>query len=123
MSRFAWAGLLACLLTPAVRATTVPLQWGEQRRFEMERTLPAGGRLEVCGPVTPAEPVDWTFHADGVLAFSILHRLGHRSLVSERRQRVKALQGKFKAEQAYPHCWVWINRGQQPVRLALMLRY
>ena len=38
-------------------------------------------------------------------------------------RRARALQGRFVAQQAYPHCWVWINRGSQPVRLALMLRY
>jgi len=123
--RLALSILLGLLCTSAWAAPTHTrsIEWGSANRFEGEQGLAQGETLEVCGPLAKGQAVQWTFHADGVLAFDIHHLLGKRVYYGEKRLRTKGLQGRYEAPEAVNYCWRWTNRGAAPVRMAFMLRH
>jgi hypothetical protein len=109
--------VLACT---AVRAAElVPIRWGEAQRFELQRALPAGQVLEVCGPLAAGQAVDWQFVASAPLAFNIHHHVGKRVFYAERRQRTKSLTARFAPAEAAEYCWMWTAKTDTQLQLLL----
>ncbi len=101
----------------------VRIAWGQAQRFELQRQIAGGGVLEVCGPLSPRQAVDWQFVASGALSFSIHHRIGKQRVYAERRHRTKSLTSRLKPELAADFCWSWTAPVNEPIQLQLLLRH
>jgi hypothetical protein len=104
-------------------AEVVNIDWGKSQRFEMQRSIAPGQVLELCGPLSKGQGVDWQFVADHPLAFNIHHHIGKQIQYAERRTRTKSLTSRFVPEQATDYCWMWTAPAQQAVRVQVLLRY
>lgn len=118
-------GLLLCWLGigAAQAAELVTIDWGEARRFELQRRIEAGKVLEVCGPLPAGQAIDWQFVADAPLAFNIHHHVGKQVQYAERRARTKTMTARFTPVDAADYCWMWTAPKTAAVQLQLLLRH
>lgn len=101
----------------------IPIVWSSQQRFDVNRTIPEGQVLEVCGGLAVGQGVEWRFSADQVVAFNIHHHVGKQTFYAVRRGKTRGLTQRFTPEQATDYCWMWTAPPQSPVHLKLSLRY
>lgn len=114
------AACTAMACAPA-RADVVDIAWSAEGRFEHRAEVAPGGFAEVCGKLARGAAVRWAFEAAGPLDFNIHYHQGEKVVFPV--QRAGAAKGaatlKVKLDQDY--CWMWTNKGSQPLVLRLTL--
>lgn len=110
-----------CALACGARADLIDIQWTEDGGFAQSRTIAPGKFVEVCGPLTPGQGIQWSFEADRAVDFNIHYHVGKDVRYPAKQDRVTALQGRLVADAPQDHCWMWVNKSAAAVRLALRL--
>jgi hypothetical protein len=106
---------------PLARAEVVEIRWDVQGRFEHAAVVAPGQFAEVCGKLTRAEAVAWSFESDQPLAFNIHYHQGKQVVTPEKRDGVSRADGWLEAAVEQDHCWMWRNQSAAPAKLDLRL--
>lgn len=112
---------LACL-SPAARATLLPLAWDASGQMSRTLAVPAGKFLEICGKVRAGEVIDWQFEAAAPLDFNIHFHEGDKVEYPEKRDATPTLAGTFRPGREHDYCWMWTNRSANAVSVSIRLR-
>lgn len=112
---------LSLLAAAPLRAEIVDIRWSAEQRFEHRFTVAPGKFAELCGALPQGAEVRWAFDADAALDFNVHYHVGREVVYPERRPARLSAEGLLTAALAQDYCWMWTNRGAQPVRLDVRL--
>lgn len=114
--------LMLCALAGGASAAVQEIRWNEAGVHAQAVEIAAGKFAEVCGPLKAGEQVAWSFEADGPLNFNIHFHEGEKVTYPARENGVSQRKGELKVPQGQDYCWMWSNKGTQPVKLKLELQ-
>ncbi|MCX9158173.1 hypothetical protein OPU71_18780 [Niveibacterium sp. 24ML] len=78
--------------------------------------LPGKGH-EDCRLLDAGQGMAYRFTADAPLEFNVHRHDGETVISPVQIARAKALDAIFDADVRAEWCWMWVNRGREPVRL------
>lgn len=114
---------LALALSAAWAAcAAAPLEWDGQGSAQRVLAVAAGQSESLCLPLRPPQRVVWAFVAPAPLDFELRFGDGSRPAPAVRHPAAQEARDQFEVRQNREHCWVWTNRGGQPVQVAVQLR-
>lgn len=116
---FALALALSALGTAA---TPKPPAWNAQGAAQQVLTVEPSQVQSLCMPLRANQRVVWAFVAQAPLDFDLQFNDGSRLVPSARRQGVQEARDQLDVAQTREHCWIWRNRGEQPVQVSVQLR-
>jgi len=116
-----WAGILLALVSVAARAEVVDINWTYDGRFGYEALLAAGGSVEICGPLSVADTVEWTLKSDTPLDINIHYHLGEDVVYPLKESGATDLQHVLSVEVAQTYCWMLTNSHDKPAVIQLDL--
>lgn len=121
--RLDWLAALAALLVgaPSAWAEVVEIRWDAQGRFEHTAEVAPGRFAEVCGRLSRAEAVAWSFEARQPLDFNVHYHAGKQVVTPEKRDAALRADGKLEATIEQDYCWMWSNKSGVPTKLELRL--
>jgi hypothetical protein len=117
------AGVLSAaalgLCAGLARAEVIDLQWHDGGRFERSLTVLPGKFVELCGPLRPGPPIQWSFKADRALDFNIHYHVDKDVRYPAKKDQVKSLQGVLAVDAPQDYCWMWVNKSPLPAKVAV----
>ena len=113
--------LLTVLMPIAASAEIVEIKWAEGV-FTHKASIAPKKFLEVCGKQKKGEAVNWTFNGTAPTDFNIHYHVGKDVSYPENRKGVASAEGSLVAPLDQDFCWMWTNRGAQPLDLELKLK-
>jgi hypothetical protein len=117
-----WAALAALLVgAPSAWADVVEIRWDAQGRFEHTAVVAPGKFAEVCGKLSRAEAVAWSFESEQPLDFNIHYHEGKQVVTPEKRDAALRADGRLEAVIQQDYCWMWSNKSGMPAKLDLRL--
>lgn len=117
------AALLLMLGLVAIAGAAVQdIRWSEAGVHAQTIEVAPAKFAEVCGPLKAGQRVAWSFEADGPLNFNIHYHEGEKVTYPARENAVSKRDGELKVELDQGYCWMWSNKGTQPVKLKLELQ-
>lgn len=99
----------------------VDIAWSTDGRFAHKATLAAGKFVELCGKLAVGENVRWNFTAAGPVDFNIHYHVGKDVVFPAKQAQVAAGRDVLRVAAAQDYCWMWTNKGTQPVSLTVEL--
>jgi len=112
---------LTLLAVAPLRAELVEIRWSAEQRFEHRFNVAPGRFAELCGPLAQGAEVRWAFDAAAPLDFNIHYHVGREVVYPVRQPLQVRAEGTLAAAVAQDYCWMWSNRGAQPVPLVVRL--
>lgn len=114
---------MALAVAGTVSGAVQEIRWNDAGLHAQALDVAPGKFAEVCGPLKAGEQVTWSFEADGPMNFNIHYHEGDKVSYPARENGVSKRAGELKVELDHGYCWMWSNKGTQPVRLKLELRH
>jgi hypothetical protein len=105
-----WGALLTLFLL-------MMLVHGGAAAAAFERVIPPGQFEEHCVKLEPNATLTYRFVASGAVEFNIHHHRGKDVLYPVKRDRIRKLEGRFRARASDDYCLMWENKGKQTVTL------
>lgn len=99
----------------------VDIAWSTDGRFAHKATLAAGKFVELCGKLAVGENVRWNFTAAEPVDFNIHYHVGKDVVFPAKQAQVAAGRDVLRVAAAQDYCWMWTNKGTQPVSLTVEL--
>ena len=112
---------LTLLAGMPLHAEIVDIRWSAEQRFEHRFTVAPGRFAELCGALGQGAAVRWDFDAESPLDFNIHYHVGREVVYPVRQPAQARAEGTLAVTLAQDYCWMWSNRGAQPVRLSVRL--
>lgn len=112
---------LSLLAGTPLHAEIVDIRWSAEQRFEHRFTVAPGKFAELCGALAQGAEVRWAFEADAALDFNVHYHVGREVVYPERQAAQRRAEGTLAAALTQDYCWMWTNRGVQPVQLSVRL--
>lgn len=97
------------------------IAWSTDGRFAHKATLAAGKFVELCGKLAVGENVRWNFTAAEPVDFNIHYHVGKDVVFPAKQAQVAAGRDVLRVAAAQDYCWMWTNKGTQPVSLTVEL--
>lgn len=113
--------LPALLAAAPLRAEIVEIRWTAEQRFEHRFSVAPGKFAELCGAPGQGAEVRWAYEADAALDFNVHYHVGREVVYPVRQPAQAQAAGTLVAAVAQDYCWMWTNRGAQPVALVVRL--
>jgi hypothetical protein len=113
--------LLGALLASAAQAGVADIVWDAQNRFAHEAHVEPGKFAEVCGKVTRGQSIAWRYTADKPMDFNIHYHVGI-TVVYLARKTAATARSKLRVTSNEDHCWMWVNKSDEPAALSLTLQ-
>jgi hypothetical protein len=115
MKRVVLFGLLLTLGGGVRAAGVIDIAWDARGRFAHDQQVEPGQFAEICGPLQKGDAIAWQYQGNAALDFNIHYHVGETVIYPLRKPSAKAARGQN-------YCWMWTNKGQQPVALKAALR-
>lgn len=115
--------LFAAMLGGATaQAAVVDITWNAEGRFEQRLDVAPGGFAELCGALDKGQAVAWRFDSSAELAFNVHYHLGNDVVYPVKNPGTSRADGRLVVDPSQTYCWMWSNKGKQPVRLQVELK-
>jgi hypothetical protein len=121
MTRVVLFGLLLALGGGVRAAGVIDIAWDAQGRFAHEQQVEPGQFAEICGKLQKGEAIAWQYQGSAALDFNIHYHVGETVIYPLRKPSAKAARGRLRVVLDQDYCWMWTNKGAQPVALSLTL--
>ncbi|RQO53450.1 hypothetical protein DBR47_23795 [Paucibacter sp. KBW04] len=105
----------------AAQAELVEIRWNENAKFAHSSEIAPGKFLEVCGKLGPSAPVQWSFKAQQALNFNIHFHEGEKVGYPAKADGLLAAAGVLKPSAEQDFCWMWSNKSDKAVAVAVEL--
>lgn len=116
----ALAAAFTCGSAPA-SSHIVDIAWSPEGRFLHQAPIAAGKFVELCGKLAVGQEVRWRFTAGAPVDFNIHYHVGKDAVFPVKQAQVAAGGDSLKVAAAQDYCWMWTNKGTQPVSLTVEL--
>jgi hypothetical protein len=115
--------LAAATLSGAALGAThiVDIAWPPDGRFAHKVQIAAGKFVEVCGKLAVGEGLRWSFTAAAPVDFNIHYHVGKEAVFPARQTQVSSGRDTLNVAVAQDYCWMWTNKGRDPVSLTVDL--
>ncbi len=97
------------------------IDW-ENRAFEKSASIAPKKSLEICGAFDKAEAITWQFKGSAATDFNIHYHVGKNVNYPKKSKGTQAASGKFVIPVDQTYCWMWTNKGSEPVTLNVTLK-
>jgi hypothetical protein len=84
---------------------------------ELETELQPKGIEELCVELAAGETVGYWFESSAPLDFNVHWHRGKQVHYPVKRDRVRRLEGRFRAREAQTYCLMWTSRAAKPLTL------
>jgi hypothetical protein len=121
VSRSIISGLLGLGAISASRAAIVDLDWVD-RSFTKDASIAPQKFLEVCGALKKGETVSWQFEGSAATDFNIHYHVGKKVTYPRQLKGVASATGKLAVPIDQDYCWMWTNKGSEPVNINVTLK-
>ena len=105
----------------ASHAELVDIKWGDGA-FAHKASIAPSKFLEVCGKLKKDDSIDWRFKGTGPTNFNIHYHVGKDVVYPENRKEIGSADGKLRVSLDQDFCWMWSNKGTQPVEVEVQLK-
>ena len=102
-------------------AEIVDLDWVD-RSFTRDASIAPQKFLEVCGALKKGETVAWQFKASAATDFNIHYHVGKKVTYPQKRKGVASATGQLVVPIDQDYCWMWTNKGGEPVSMSVTLK-
>ena len=99
----------------------VDIAWGADGSFRHATHVAPGRFAEVCGALPAGASVRWRFEASAPVDFNIHYHVGKDVVYPAKAGAQTQAADRLDATVAQDYCWMWTNRGSNPVRLSVEL--
>ena len=115
--------LASATLSGAALAAThiVDIAWSPNGRFAHEAQIAAGKFVEVCGKLAAGNGVRWSFAVAAPVDFNIHYHVGKEAVFPAKQAQVTVGRDTLNVTVAQDYCWMWTNKGSNPVTLTVEL--
>lgn len=116
--------LLLAAALPAVALASghiVDIAWDPKGRFAHQASIAPGKFVELCGKLEKGRGVAWSFEAPAPLNFNIHYHQGKDVVYPAQQDQVREGRALLTVALAQDYCWMWSNKGDQPVLLRAAL--
>lgn len=115
--------ICALAFTSAAQASSliVELRWAGDGSFNHTATVAAGKFVEVCGRLEQGASVRWSFESAMPVDFNIHYHVGKEAVFPARQTQVSSGRDTLNVAVAQDYCWMWTNKGRDPVSLTVDL--
>lgn len=114
--------LFTLLLALPARAEVIDIQWAADGSFALQRSVPAGKVVEVCGKVAAGVRVAWAYEASAPLDFNVHYHVGKDVVFPKQLEHTAAAKDTLAAATEQDYCWMWSNKNKAAAQLSLTLR-
>lgn len=121
ISRLVVSGLLGLGAISASHAAIVELDWVDHS-FSKEASIAPQKFLEICGALKKGETIAWQFKGSASTDFNIHYHVGKKVSYPQNRKGVASASGKLAVPMDQDYCWMWINKGNEPVNISVKLK-
>lgn len=112
---------LFLLQTQLAAAGSVAIVWDPQANFQYEGSLKPTEILELCGKLSAATTIDWSFNASQALVSSVYFRQGDTPKNLAQFPSRERLSYHINLSAAQEYCWKWINTNPKPAQIKVNL--
>jgi hypothetical protein len=113
--------LLVGMVARVEASPAIEVDFGKQARYELRQRLQPGEHLEVCAKLVRGTELRSSFRAGAPLDFNVHHHLGTEVVYAVEKTGLSSYQHRLHAGLDQHYCWMWSNKGAEPVELALKL--
>ena len=104
----------------ADRVEIIHVDWTE-RSFSHTSSIAPTKILEVCDRSKQGDTITWQFKGSAATDFNIHYHVGKQVSYPKKGKGVMADSGKLAIPADRGYCWMWTNRGKEPVNLSVEL--
>ena len=122
MNKLTLPCLLALAAATAAHAELVEIRWSEAGRFEHKASIAPGKFAEVCGKLPKGQTVAWNFRTEAPTNFNIHYHEGKKVSYPAKIDGAGAAEGQLLAAVDQDYCWMWSNKSERALTLALTLQ-
>lgn len=119
--RYLLGGLAGAFCAVATGSPIVDITWSADGRFQHQSQVAAGKFAEVCGKLAEGASIRWKFETSSPTDFNIHYHVGKDVVYPQKRAQTRAAEGVLAVSVPQDYCWMWTNKGPQPVSLKLEL--
>lgn len=121
VSRLVVSGLLGLGGIGISHAAIVDLDWVD-RSFTKDASIAPQKFLEVCGTLKKGETIAWQFKGSAATDFNIHYHVGKQATYPQKRKGVASAAGTLPVPADRNYCWMWSNKGKEPVSINVTLK-
>ena len=121
VSRLIISGLLCWGTFSASYAAIVDINW-VGRSFAKDASIAPQKFLEVCGGLKKGEAVAWQFKGSAATDFNIHYHVGKKVIYPQKRKGAASASGKMAVPMDRDYCWMWTNKGIEPINVSVTLK-
>ena len=121
VSRLIISGLLCWGTFSASYAAIVDINW-VGRSFAKDASIAPQKFLEVCGGLKKGEAVAWQFKGSAATDFNIHYHVGKKVIYPQKRKGAASDSGKMAVPMDRDYCWMWTNKGIEPINVSVTLK-
>ena len=114
--------LLAALAAQAAQAEIVDIRWTGDGRFDHQATVAPAKFVELCGKLSNAQRVQWSFEAGAPLDFNIHYHVGKEVVYPAQLKAVATAQDSLTTTLEQDYCWMWTNKSKTTATLKIKLQ-
>lgn len=119
--RLAISGLIGVSGIGISHAEIIHVDWAD-RAFAHTSTIAPTKFLEVCARLKHGETIAWQFKGSAATDFNLHYHVGKQVTYPQKRKGVTRATGKLAVTMDQDYCWMWSNKGGEPVNLSVKLK-
>ena len=121
VGRLAISGLMGVGGISTSHAEIIHVDWAD-RTFAHTSTIAPKKFLEVCARLKQGETIAWKFKGSAVTDFNLHYHVGKQVTYPKKRKGVASAAGKLAVTMDQDYCWMWTNKGGEPVNIIVNLK-
>ena len=105
----------------ASHAEIIHVDWAD-RAFAHTSNIAPKKFLEVCARLKQGETIAWKFKGSAVTDFNLHYHVGKKVSYPQKRKGVASATGQLVVPIDQDYCWMWSNKGGEPVSMSVTLK-
>jgi hypothetical protein len=121
LSRLVVIGLICLGGISTSHAEIIHVDWVE-RAFAHSASIAPKKILEVCDRSKQGDAIAWQFKSSAATDFNIHYHVGKQVSYPKKSTGVVTASGKLAIPADRNYCWMWTNKGSEPVNMSVTLK-
>jgi hypothetical protein len=121
VGRLVVGGLICLGGISTSHAEIIHVDWAE-RAFTHSASIAPKKILEVCDRSKQGDAIAWQFKGSAATDFNIHYHVGKQVSYPKKSTGVVTASGKLAIPADRNYCWMWTNKGSEPVNVSVTLK-
>ena len=121
VGRLAISGLIGVSGVGISHAEIIHVDWAD-RAFAHTSSIAPKKFLEVCARLKQGETIAWQFKGSAATDFNLHYHVGKQVTYPQKRKGVTSFSGTLAVPADRNYCWMWSNKGGEPVNMSVNLK-